>query len=301
MSFAEDFAALRTIYSFPQAAGVVETYMPQVRFFWATEPVPRAPLLYDTGIVVIGQGHKIGHWNGQSFRYDRDHYLVSSLPTALECETCASPEEPILGIFIDIDTPRLHQMIERVERHAPDHDFNGHDILAGIEPVRMNVPMQQAVERLLHCLRSKLDSDVLGPAILEEITFRALLDDHGTALAALTRQDTHHARIARALSYLQENYSAAISVEALAEQANMSASAFHRAFKTVTGESPLQYQKKLRLNRARQMILREGLRVGTAANRVGYESVSQFSREFKRYFDVPPSAAQDGAYAEMFR
>ncbi|MFC3616465.1 AraC family transcriptional regulator N-terminal domain-containing protein [Lutimaribacter marinistellae] len=301
MSYEDKFQTLREIYSFPDSAGVVETWLKSVRFFWATKPVPRAPLLYGSGMIVIGQGHKIGYLNGSEFRYDKDHYLVSSVPTAIECETHASRENPILGIFIDIDTSKLHQLIEKVEQHAPASVPGERDIYSGIEPVRMDREMQKVVERLLICLKSRLDCDVLGASLVEEITYRALLGGHGKALAALTEQETHHARVAQSLAHIHTHYMNSISVEDLAREANMSASSFHRAFKTVTGESPLQYLKKVRLNKARFLIVREGLRVGSAANQVGYESVSQFSREFKRYFDVAPSAAQSGAYAEMFR
>ena len=300
MNHKDSFQRLREICGNPGTPELVDTYLESIHFFCDTEPVPRTPVLCDPGIIIIGQGQKTGYLNGKKFQYDEDHYLILSVPAAFECETDASMDNPLLGIFIDLDISKLNQLIEKVEKHSGKYSIKGSDIFCGVEPVEMDIHLHQATEKLLSCLRSPQDSDILGQAWVDEIIYRVLLGAHGKALVALTQQETHYARISQSLSHLSSNYMDKISIDDLAHQANMSASSFHRAFKFVTGESPLQYLKKTRLNKARFLIAREGLRVSTAADQVGYESVSQFSREFKRYFNVSPSSAKDVSYAAAY-
>jgi len=293
MSCKENFVKLREIYNATESEGLVNTYLENVRFFWVTDPVPRTPVLCNAGIVILGQGSKIGYLNGKGFQYDEDRYLIVSVPIAFECETHASKEKPLVGIFIDIDIAKLHQLIEKVEKYCHRCSSKSSDIFCGVEPIEMDSLLQKATENLILCLQSPLDSDVLGQAFVDEIMYRALLGNHGKALVALTRQETQYARIAQSLSYIHSNYMNHISVDDLAEKASMSVSSFYRAFKFVTGDSPLQYLKKTRLHNARSILIREKLSVSIVASRVGYESTSQFSREFKRYFNVPPGSARN--------
>ena len=290
---------LQKTYGFSEGRGFVNTCLPGVRFFWANEPVPRTPLLYEAGIIIIGQGHKIGYLGDEVFRYDEDNYLVLSVPIPFECETHASLENPLLGIFIDIDVPRLHELVALVGKHLPAGPIDPSSVPRGIEPVALDPDMLDATERLLKCLRSPLDSEVLGRSQVNEIVYRVLLGRHGRALYALTQHNTHYSRVAKALFQIHGAYAKPLTVKALAMEAGMSVSAFHRAFKQVTGDSPIQHLKKVRLNKAKELIIREGARVGVAANQVGYESASQFSREFKRYFKVAPVEAKSIGYAYL--
>ena len=141
-----------------------------------------------------------------------------------------------------------------------------------------------------------MDGKVLGGAVVNEIVYRVLRSEQGRVLYSLTQHHTPYAAVARALDRIHSDYREALSVEHLAEENAMSVSAFHRAFKRVTGDSPLQYLKKIRLDKAKGLLVHEGLRVNAVAYEVGYESASQFSREFKRYFRVPPSEAHTLAY-----
>ncbi len=275
----------------------MKTPVEGVRFFRATEPVTRTPLLYEPGIVLIGQGHKIGYLDGQRFRYDAENYLVLSVPLPFECETHASPDAPLLGIFIDIDVVRLRETAAVVEREHPPAAIDVSSVRRGVEPAPLDPELLATTARLLQCLKRPLDARVLGPSIVHEILYRVLLGPHGSALFALTQHSTPYARIARALSFAHRHYHESISVETLARQAAMSTSAFHRAFKRVTGESPLQYVKKLRLNKARTLLVHQDVAVSDAAFQVGYESPAQFSRDFRRYFGAPPSQARGTGYS----
>lgn len=300
MSFADYFCSLKEIYDVPDTSGLVDTYIDGVRFFWSTEHVPRAPLPHCKGIIVIGQGYKVGYLDNEVFRYDANNYLISSVPTSYECETFATPETPVLGILIDIDVTRLDSIIRKVDKHQFAQSSSNNDVFRGVEPVKMTLEMQVAMEKLLACLKSPMDCDVLGASLIDEVFYRAIIGNHGKALVSLTKVDSQYAKIAQSISFLHESYMDKILVDELAGQAHMSVSSYHRIFKRVTGDSPLQYLKKIRLNQARSLMMREGLTVNLVADKVGYDSVSQFSREFKRYFDISPSEASHASYSAMF-
>ena len=157
--------------------------------------------------------------------------------------------------------------------------------------------MKSAVIRLLRVLETDTETAILGPGTTKEIFYRALMGGQGASLLALLNQNSNLARIIGTLKIIHGNYKEKLDVERLAKTANMSLSTFHRAFKEVTADSPLQYLKKVRLNKARDLLLQEQTKAYIVAERVGYESQSQFSREFKRYFNVAPSEARSLAWA----
>ncbi|MEZ4652924.1 MAG: AraC family transcriptional regulator [Candidatus Eisenbacteria bacterium] len=211
-----------------------------------------------------------------------------------ECEL----SEPLLGIRIDIDITSLHGMVGRFRgRFGTDERSNGPPH-AGVEPVRMDGPLLDASKRLVQCLADPMDRLVVGPAIVDEIIYRVLRGPQGHVLYALTQHHTPYASVAQALERMHRDYRDSLSVEELAKESAMSVSAFHRAFKQVTGDGPLQYLKKLRLLKAKGLLVFDGARVDEAAYSVGYVSASQFSREFKSYFQVPPSHAQSLPYSD---
>src|SRR5947209_14292107 len=158
----------------------------------------------------------------------------------------------------------------------------------GISSTPMGEGLAGAVIRLLECLRSPLDSRILGRQTVREIVYRVLRGEQGGALRALASRDEHLSRIARVLRHVHADYARPFGVEELARKAGMSVPAFHHYFKLVTASSPLQYLKRIRLDQARRLMAHEGRNAGTAARAVGYESPSQFSREYRRMFGVPP-------------
>jgi AraC-like DNA-binding protein len=158
----------------------------------------------------------------------------------------------------------------------------------GISSTPMSDELGGAVIRLLECLKSPLDGRMLGRQTVREIVYRVLQGEQGGALRALARRDEHFSRIARVLKYVHAEYARPHSVEELSRKAGMSVAAFHHHFKLVTASSPLQYIKRIRLDQARMLMAHDGYNASTAARAVGYESASQFSREFKRLFGVTP-------------
>ncbi len=268
-------------------------------FFWNDKPVPRAPLLYDPGLVIVGQGGKIGYLGGRRFEYGADSCLVLGVPVPFECEVHATPDEPLLGIRIDIDMAMLHGLVARVGARLGFDDRGGANAHCGVEPVSIDGTLLTATTRMLDSLMDPMDRLVVVPAAVEEIVYRVLRGKQGQVLYALTRHHSAYANIARALERVHRDYRESLTVEDLAHESAMSVSIFHRAFKQVTGETPLQYLEKLRLLKAKALLVFERMRVDEAAYDVGYVSPSQFSREFKRYFKVPPSEAQRLPYNDV--
>jgi len=269
--------------------GSSESRLEGVRLFKSTYPIPRKPMVYDPGICIVVQGHKIGYLGGQKFRYDANNYLVTSVTMPFECETFASPEEPLLGLYIDIDTSQLHDLIGRLGLR-PEIGNNGEKgLLRGIGPALLDENMADAITRLLTCLQSETESHILGPGLVREILYRALCGAQAPVLYSLATHGGTFSQVAYALKVMQSDYAAKLDVEQLAGKARMSVSAFHRAFKEITSDSPIQYLKKLRLTKAKNFIVQENMKAYIAADKVGYESSTQFSREFKRYFGQSPA------------
>ena len=267
--------------------GAAATRLPGVRFFRTTRGNPRQPLTYQSGLLIMGQGNKLIHLGEQQVAYGPDSYLVVGVPLPLECEAHCSPEEPILGLAIDIDAQSLHQLVERL--FPPETPMEPcRSIECGLSSVNLSPPLLGACERLLGALADEAEATILGPSILQEILYRVLTGPNGYVLLELARHDGHYARIARVLGRIHRDYAAPLTVEGLATEAHMSVSSFHRAFRQVTLVSPLQYMKQIRLNRARELIQREGRGIAEAATLVGYNSPSQFSREYKRHFQNNP-------------
>jgi AraC-like DNA-binding protein len=245
---------------------------------------PRAPVVYQPNIVVVGQGRKRGYLGDKVYQYDPFNYLVLSVPLPAECEWTASPEEPLLLVAINVDPTMLGEMLLEMDEPLPPIGPTPR----GISTTPMSEELGGAVIRLLECLKSPLDSHMLGRQTVREIVYRVLQGEQGGALRSLASRDEHFSRIARVLKYIHAEYARPLSAEELARRAGMSVSAFHHNFKLVTASSPLQYLKRIRLDQARRLMAHDGYNASTAARAVGYESPSQFSREFKRLFGVTP-------------
>ncbi|ESJ21029.1 putative AraC-family transcriptional regulatory protein, partial [Salmonella enterica subsp. enterica serovar Nchanga str. CFSAN001092] len=255
------------------------------RLLYGVEPGPRTPVMYQPGIIFLFSGHKIGYINKRKFRYDANEYLLLTVPLPFECETWATPEVPLAGIRLDIDVLQLQELLMDI---GEDERFQLPMAASGINSATLSDEILCAVERLLDVMERPLDARILGKQIIREILYHVLMGPRGAALLALVSRQTHFSLISRVLKQIEMKYTENLNVEQLAAEANMSVSAFHHNFKAVTSTSPLQYLKSYRLHKARMMMIHDGMKASAAAMRVGYESASQFSREFKRYFGVTP-------------
>lgn len=275
--------------------GMNRTAIDVVEVFRASAPTPRAPIVYLPRILIVGQGRKRAFLGGETYVYDPNNYLVLSVPLPAECETEASPDEPVLLLAIHLEQAMVGEMMleldESVMSDAPTP--------RGICSTPMAPELAGAVIRLLESLEKPSDSRILGRQIVREIVYRVLQSEQGGALRALASRDEHFARIARVLRQIHAEYAKPMSVDELARKAGMSVAAFHHYFKVVTSSSPLQYIKRIRLDQAKALMAHEGYNASTAAQAVGYESPSQFSREFKRVYGMTPSEVAEQTRARL--
>ena len=266
------------------AEGVVETPIEGLRLFRISAPVERVPGVYPTGICAIAQGAKRAYLDGQTHQYDSTHYLCAAVPIPIEAEVpAASPEEPVLGLLLDIDTPAMVDVVVKVAAASATPTGSG-DTEPALTLGRWDDAFDQALARLLELLDDPEACSVLAEGRLRELMFVIL---RGEAGPALHRALGPNREVARAINYLRDHLEAPISVDELARRAGMSRAVFYKKFKATTSHSPIQFLKALRLNRA-AMRISAGSSVGDAASEVGYASQSQFSREFRRHFGRTP-------------
>ncbi|THT95895.1 AraC family transcriptional regulator [Lampropedia puyangensis] len=264
--------------------GHTRSLLDGVRLMRADGPLGRTPVLYEPSIVIVCQGHKRGYLANRVYHYDPQHYLVLSVPLPFSTETDASPQEPLLAVSVRLDMTAVADLVIEVDQQASAASTAP----AGIVSTPLDATLADTTVRLLRALRSPLEARVLGPAIVRELCFRVLLGEQGGAIRAALASHGNFGRIARVLRRIHTDYAQLLDVAALAREAGLSVPAFHAHFKTVTDTSPIQYIKSVRLHQARLMMIRDHVTAAGAAVRVGYESPSQFNREFKRLFGRSP-------------
>ncbi len=270
--------------------GFSPSRLPGVKFMRSTSPIVRGQVSYDPSIVIVAQGRKRGYLGGQTFTYDANHYLVLSVPLPFECETVASPDGPLLGISIGVTPAVVAEIMMEMEKALPIPMGKPQAIRAN----PLDDRMYDAAIRLVRALGSADEARILAPQVVREITYWVLCGEEGGTLRALAAPHTHFGQISRALQRIHTDYATPIDMASLASEAGMSISTFHAHFKAVTSSPPLQYLKTIRLHKARMLMVNEGQTASSACRLVGYESASQFNREFKRFFgDTPAAVAEE--------
>jgi AraC-like DNA-binding protein len=272
--------------------GLHETAIAPLHLLRASAPALPLPAIYEPSLLVAVQGSKQALLAGRSFRYDPLHCLLVTVTMPIVGQIIeASAERPYLCIRLNLHLPDIAALVLDAdagplqERARPAR---------GLQVSRITDTLLDAVLRLMHLLGTPHDVPVLAPLVLREIHYRMLSGDLGTNLRQLVAAHSHGQRIARAIDLLKRRYAEPLSIEEVADAAHMSPSSLHQHFKSVTALSPLQFQKQLRLHQARRLMLTEGLDAASAGHRVGYESPSQFSREYRRLFGAPPRAEVAG-------
>lgn len=264
--------------------GLIQNVIDKVDLFRITASTPRLPQCYDPGIIVLAQGQKRAFIGDEEFIYNPMNYLVLSLPLPLECETTASKEKLMLGFRIAIDAVSVGEIILALN----NTQINSKSLPQGIYSAAMDDQFFEASIRLLESLGSQTDSRVLGPMIVKEVIYRVIQNEKGEALRALANRNQHFFQISRVLEKIHKSFGDKLDLNTLAIEAGMSISAFHANFKAVTKLPPLQYIKNIRLHKAKKLMMYDGVNAYNAAIHVGYESSSQFNREYKRLFGYPP-------------
>ncbi|MGJ8517859.1 AraC family transcriptional regulator [Carnimonas bestiolae] len=264
--------------------GLSATGVPGVELMFSGCHRPREPLIYEAGLKVVVQGGKLGYLGDREIYYGAGHYLVQAMPLPFECETVASAEEPLLGISITLNRLMLGELVAQL----PSEQRGKGELPTPMAAVPIDDSFGEALLRLAECFSDPVKSRALGSGRLREVVFAALCGPQGESLRRLITDQGHYLRIAEALQFMHEHFKEAITIEQLARSASMSVSHFHHHFKRTTQQSPLQYLKRLRLLKARAMLMGGDQQVAQAALAVGYHSTSQFSREYKHYFGSSP-------------
>ena len=241
--------------------------------------------MYEPSICLIAQGAKRVLLGDDMYVYDDRHFLITSvdLPTVVQIIK-ASDKKPFLGLLLKLDRREISQLMVDSSLPPPHPQQSSRGMAIG----DVTPPLINAFLRLIDLLDEPKDIPILAPIIQREIFYRLLVGDQGVRLRQMSSAGSQSQQIARAIEWLKGNFAQPLRIDDLAMQANMSASTFHHHFRILTAMSPLQYQKWLRLNEARRMMLIEHADATTAAFQVGYESPSQFSREYSRLFGTPP-------------
>lgn len=273
------------------ADGVHATPLPGLYVARASTPATLTPAVYEPGIALVLQGRKCATLGREVLQYDPLHYLlvsVTMMPLAQIIE--ASPAEPFLSLRLDVDAGELGELMLQ----APPPPHVPAVPARGLRLSRVDRPLLDAMLRLARLAEAPHDAAVLAPLARREIFWRVLNGELGARLREMALVDSHAHRIGRVVEELKRRYAEPLRVEELAALAFMSPSTLHLRFKQLTSLSPLQYQKQMRLHHARRLMLSEGVDATTAAHRVGYESPSQFSREYRRFFGMPPRTEVQG-------
>ncbi|WP_199535693.1 AraC family transcriptional regulator [Dyella psychrodurans] len=272
------------VEQYAQVEGVTATAWPSLSFFRADSPSDRSCAMYEPCLGVLLQGNKHILLGDERFEQENGNYLINSIDVPVTAQVMrASPQEPCLCITLRLDPVRIGEWLSEVKLPKP-----AAATARGFALSPLNTELLDPLLRLVRLLDSPRDLSLLAPLIERELIYRLLTGEQGARLAQIAVVGGQGQHIARAIQWLKQHYNKPLRISDLANMVNMSASSLHHHFREITAMSPLQYQKLLRLHEARRLLLTEGCDVATAAHRVGYESPSQFSREYSRQHGAPP-------------
>jgi AraC-like DNA-binding protein len=267
--------------------GTHQTALPWLSLIRNSVPTVCMATVYQPCLAIVVQGRKRALLNDEVFFYDALNYLVVSVTLPAMGQVLeASVERPYLCLRLNLDLEEIAHLVLELGERGPSLAATDR----GLFVARMDEALLDTVLRMVKLLETPEDAAVLGPVVQREIYYRMLRGDLAHRLLDLAQVDSGTHRIVRAIEWLKQHYAAPLRIEELADALHMSSSALHHRFKAVTAMSPLQYQKQLRLHEARRLMFADGIDCATAGHRVGYESPSQFSREYRRLFGAPPRA-----------
>ncbi|HHG3513495.1 TPA: AraC family transcriptional regulator N-terminal domain-containing protein [Vibrio parahaemolyticus] len=267
-------------------ANQYDTPISGLRFSRWTTPTPPTSYTHNPSICLIAQGRKRVLLGEESFIYDANHFLISTVDLPIIANIIeASEEQPYLGLIMELDLTEISQLIVDSELAFTQSKEAQKSIAVG----ELSESLLDAFVRLAELFDEGQNIKILAPIIKREIFYRLLMSEQGTRLHQIVTAGSHNHQIAKAIDWLKNNFVKPLSVGDLASYTGMSKSSFYTHFRSMTSMTPLQFQKKLRLSEARRLMLTENLDAMAATFKVGYESPSQFSREYSRLFGAPPS------------
>ncbi len=285
---ATDLAKLaRLIGAYAPHDGPFTLSIPGLHAVRASRTSPEAAhVMSQCGLCIVAQGAKRVILGQNVYEYDASRMVVYSAEVPVAASIIrASKTEPYLCLVVNIDPQRIAELALKVFPHGLPKVQDTRAVCVG----QSNARIVNAAVRLMELVAEPEEATLLAPLVIDEVLVRLLRSPVGASVAQIGVADSSVHKVAKAISWLRDNYAESMKVESLAQLANMSASSFHQHFKAVTSISPLQFQKVLRLQEARRLMLSMMMDVNTASLKVGYLSASQFSREYSRFFGSPPA------------
>jgi AraC-like DNA-binding protein len=265
--------------------GKEATGVPGLSLYRKSAPTQCTSAAYEPELIVFVQGEKRINVGGTTLECNESTFLLTSIDMPVVSQvTKASREEPILALMLKLEMPMVREILSQEEFHVPEAVSGTRGMAVG----KSSVELLDACSRLLDLLDAPQDIPFFSNLIQREVIYRLLRGPRGENLRAIATLGEQSNRTAKAVAWLRENYAKPLRVEDLASVAQMGVSTLHHHFRSLTAMSPLQYQKQLRLHTARVRMLTDGMDAASAAFEVGYESPSQFSREYSRFFGQPP-------------
>ncbi|WP_046213521.1 AraC family transcriptional regulator [Paenibacillus wulumuqiensis] len=272
------------IGKFAEREGIQATRIPALSLVRNTEVTAPLHMIYEPAICLVAQGRKQVMLGQESYEYGPADYFLVSVDLPISGQVIeALPDRPYLAARLNIDPAQILDLVQESELQPAAAPAR-----RALCVSRTDLGLTDAMLRLVRLLETPDYIDALAPLVIREILYRLLQDEQGDVLRQLAVTGSSTARIAGVVKRIKEQYEQPLRIEELASAVNMSSSSLHRYFKEVTGMSPLQYQKQVRLQEARRMLLSEAADAAEVGYRVGYESPSQFSREYARLFGLPP-------------
>jgi AraC-like DNA-binding protein len=261
------------------------TEIPGLRLYRRSAPTACASAAYEPSLVVFLQGEKRINVGKTTYLCDGSNFLLTSVDLPVVSQVIAATEkEPILGLLLKLEMPAVREILSQQEFHLREESADARGMAVGVT----SLAILDACSRLVDLLNAPQDIPFLSSLIQREVIYRLLRSPQGKHLRAIATLGEQSHRTSKAVEWLRTNYAKPLRVEELATMARMGVSTLHHQFRSLTAMSPLQYQKQLRLHVARERMLNDGMDAASAAFEVGYESASQFNREYSRFFGQPP-------------
>ncbi|WP_211441135.1 AraC family transcriptional regulator [Collimonas humicola] len=280
----------RLIAQYAATDGVHQTAIAPLNVVRMSQPSVPVHALHKPALCIIAQGQKRAILADEVYVYNSASYLVVSVDLPVTGQvTQASPELPYLCLRLDLDPKEIGDLMMATEMRAKKGDAPARGMFVS----KATTSLLDAVLRLMQLLAAPQDIPVLAPLVMREILYRLLQEEQGSMLQQIAMSDSQAQHVVKAIELIKRDYRLPLRIESLAREANMSSSSLHQHFKAVTAMTPLQFQKQLRLQEARRLLFTDVGDAATAGHLVGYESPSQFSREYNRMFGAPP--ARDAA------
>jgi AraC-like DNA-binding protein len=270
---------------FTESDGAYSTAIPALSLMRTTRVFELEHSIYEPSLCVVAQGAKIIMLTNERYQYDLSSYLVASVHLPISGMVIeATPQKPHLCLKINFSAGEILDILKENDQKC----IGRSESKRGLYVNRIDSFLLDAILRLVRLLDTPRDIPVLSPLFIHEILYRVLQDEQGALIRQFAMIGSHARSIAKVIRIINQDFSKPLRIDELAKEVNMSTSALHSQFKKVTAMSPIQYQKQIRLQKARQLLLLEVADAATAAFQVGYESPSQFSREYARMFGLPP-------------